>query len=103
MPYSTLQALGQARLDDLHEQARRDALARAASRARRAWRQCSAHRTPGVLAALIRWARRPAAVIPPGPADNNQTVPFGEPSSITPNDLCAARVGGSMRPGTDCR
>jgi hypothetical protein len=106
MPYTTIQALGQARLDDLHEQARRDALARAASRgrrARRARRQRSAHRTPGLLGALVRWARRPAVVIPPGPADNNQTVPFAEPSSITLNDLCTARVGGSMRPGADCR
>lgn len=34
--YSTVQALGQARLADMHDQARRDALARAARRGRAA-------------------------------------------------------------------
>jgi len=34
--HTTVQALGQARLADLHEQARRDALVRATRRARRA-------------------------------------------------------------------
>jgi hypothetical protein len=34
--HTTVQALGQARLADLHDQARRDALVRAARRARRA-------------------------------------------------------------------
>ena len=36
---TTVQALGQARLADLHDQARRDALVRAARRARRAQRR----------------------------------------------------------------
>jgi len=36
MTHTTVQALGQARLGDLHHQARRDALVRAARRARRA-------------------------------------------------------------------
>ena len=49
-------AVGQARLADLHRQAQRDALARAARRARR---QHSTHRAPGFLAALTRRARRP--------------------------------------------
>jgi hypothetical protein len=56
-------AVGQARLDDLHEQARRDTLARAARRARRgqrrARRQRPGHRASGLLAAVARWARRP--------------------------------------------
>src|SRR5262249_52061407 len=109
MPYSTVQALGQARLAELHDQARRDALARAASQARR---QRSAHRTPRLLATVTRWARRPAAAILPGPAANHhtlpspappptpanpQTIPSGAPSSTTLNDLCAARADGSTR------
>ena len=61
MPCTTVQALGQARLAQLHDQAWRDALARAARRPRRAWRQHSTHRTPGLLAVLTRWARRRAA------------------------------------------
>jgi len=62
MPYTAVEALGQARLAQLHDQARRDALARAARRPRRAWRQHSTHRTPGLLAAaLTRRARRGAA------------------------------------------
>ncbi len=58
MSYATTQALGQARLAELHRQAQRDALSRAARRARRPH---STHRTPGLLAALTRRARRPAA------------------------------------------
>jgi hypothetical protein len=58
MPYTTIQALGQARLAELHDQARRDALARAARRDRR---QDTIHRTPRLPAALTRWARRHAA------------------------------------------
>ena len=58
MPYTTIQALGQARLAELHDQARRDALARAARRARR---QDAIHRAPRLLAVLTRWARRLAA------------------------------------------
>jgi hypothetical protein len=45
--HTTVQALGQARLADLHDQARREALARAARRARRAWRQRSRAVRPG--------------------------------------------------------
>jgi hypothetical protein len=48
MPCTTVQALGQARLAELHHQAQRDALARAARRARR---QHSAHLAPRLLAA----------------------------------------------------
>lgn len=55
MPYTTLQALGQARLAELHHQAQDDALARAARRARR---QQSTHLPPGLWTALTRWARR---------------------------------------------
>ena len=39
MIHTTVQALGQARLADMHDQARRDALVRAARRARRGRRQ----------------------------------------------------------------
>jgi hypothetical protein len=39
--HTTIQALGQARLADLHDQARRDALVRAARRTSRARRQQS--------------------------------------------------------------
>ena len=39
IPHTTVQALGQARLADMHDQARRDALVRAARRARRGRRQ----------------------------------------------------------------
>jgi len=55
LPYTTVQALGQARLADMHRQARRDSLARTARRARRQ------HSTPdatGLRAALTRWALR---------------------------------------------
>lgn len=55
MPYTTLQALGQARLAELHHQAQDDALARAA---RRVSRQHSTHHPPGLWTALTRWARR---------------------------------------------
>jgi hypothetical protein len=47
--------LGQARLAELHRQARRDALARAARLARRP-------AGPAPLAVLARWAGRPARV-----------------------------------------
>ena len=53
MHYITAQALGQARLASLHQQAQHDALARAARRARRH------HSTPGLLAVVARWAGRP--------------------------------------------
>jgi hypothetical protein len=57
--HTTAQALGRARLADLHRQAQRDALARAARRSRRARRQLATHHTPALLAALTRRARRP--------------------------------------------
>ena len=58
MQHTTVQALGQARLADLHHQAQRASLARAARQARRMRRQ-SGRRTPRLLAALTGWARRP--------------------------------------------
>jgi hypothetical protein len=58
MPYTTTQSLGQARLAELHDQARRDALARAARRARR---RGTTHRTPRLLAVLTGRARRAPA------------------------------------------
>jgi hypothetical protein len=57
MPPTIMQALGQARLADLHHQAQRASLARAARQARRMRRQ-TGRRTPGLLAALTDWARR---------------------------------------------
>ena len=56
---TTWRALGQARLADLHRQAQRDALARAARQARRARRQPPGYPAPRLLAALTSWARRP--------------------------------------------
>jgi hypothetical protein len=52
-------AVGQSRLDDLHRQAERDTLIRAARRTRRAQRPQSGHRAPGLLAVVVGWARRP--------------------------------------------
>ena len=60
LSYTTVQSLGQIRLEEMHEQARRAALAKTARRARRARRQQAAHRTLPVLAGLTRRARRPA-------------------------------------------
>ena len=54
--------LGQARLAEFHQQAERDALARAARlarRARRAQTPRSGHGGRGLLAAVIRGTRRP--------------------------------------------
>ena len=59
MHYTTAQALGQARLAELQQQAQSDALARAAGRARRAQRQHATQRTPGLVTALTRRTRRP--------------------------------------------
>ena len=59
MMHTTAQALGRAHLAELHRQAQRDALARASRQARRARRQEPGHRTPGILAAVTVWARRP--------------------------------------------
>ena len=56
---TTTQALGQARLADLHRQAQRDALARAARQARRGRRQQSGGHGSGILAARTGRARRP--------------------------------------------
>lgn len=56
---TTVQALGQARLADLHDQARHDALVRAARRASSAQRQHAAHRATTFVAALTRRARHP--------------------------------------------
>ena len=61
MQPTTAQALGQARLAELHHQAQRDALGRAARQARRARRQPSGGHGPGLLAAVTRWARRPGS------------------------------------------
>jgi len=67
MTYTTVQALGQPRLADLHDQARRDALARAARRARRAG-QHATHRATALQAAITqpRVPRRKTAVGAPG-------------------------------------
>jgi hypothetical protein len=54
-----LSAVGQARLDDMYRQARRDALARAARQARRTAKQQSGQHGPGILAAISVLARRP--------------------------------------------
>ena len=56
MQYTTVQALGQARLTELHHQAQRDELARGTRRHQRG------RRALGLLAAVTRRARRPAAV-----------------------------------------
>ena len=58
--HTTIQSLGQVRLDEMHEQARRAALAKTARRARRTQRHQAAHRTQAVLAGLTRRAQRPA-------------------------------------------
>ena len=64
MPYTTIQSVGQFRLDEMHEQARRAALAKTARRARRAQRQRAQHRTRALLGGgLTRRARR----APPAP------------------------------------
>ncbi len=60
MQPTTAQALGQARLADLHHQAERDALARAARQARRA-RSQPGDRAPG------SWPPSPAGLAAPGP------------------------------------
>lgn len=58
MPYTTTQALGQARLAELHDQARRDALAGAARRDRR---QDTIHRAPRLLVSRFRDSAPPIA------------------------------------------
>jgi hypothetical protein len=54
--HTTVRALAQDRLADLHDQARREALVRAARRARHA-RKRATPRAPGLLAGLTRRAR----------------------------------------------
>jgi hypothetical protein len=54
---TTIQALGQARLAELHRQAERDGLARAARQARRAWRQRLSNRAPAIPAVRARGPR----------------------------------------------
>jgi hypothetical protein len=60
MQHTTIQALGQARLAELHRQARRDAQARGTRRHPRR------RRASGLLATVTGWARRraPAQVSP---------------------------------------
>jgi hypothetical protein len=58
MPHTTVQALGQARLADLHRQAQCASLARAARQARQVRRR-SGRRMPGRLGVVTGWARRP--------------------------------------------
>ena len=58
MMHTTAQALGRAHLPELHRQAQRDALARAARQADRARRQEPGQRKPGILAAVTAWAHR---------------------------------------------
>jgi hypothetical protein len=54
LSYTTVQSLGQIRLEEMHEQARRAVLAKTARRARRA------QHTRAVFAGRIRRAHRPA-------------------------------------------
>lgn len=56
MDPTTVYHLGHVRLAELHRQAERDALIRAARRARR---HEPGHRAPGLLAVAARWAHRP--------------------------------------------
>jgi len=58
MTHTTVQALVQARIAELHDQTRRDALVRAARRARRA-RKHATPRAPGLRVGLTRRARPP--------------------------------------------
>jgi hypothetical protein len=73
MQYTTIRALGQARLAEMHRQAERDALTRAVRR------QHSAHQAPGLLGALTRPARRRQA------AAGNAGGP------LMPPDICRPR------------
>jgi hypothetical protein len=56
MMHTTAQALGRAHLAELHRQAQRDSLARAA---RKATRQQARHPASGILSVATTWARRP--------------------------------------------
>lgn len=65
--HTTIQALGQARLADMHDQARRAALARAVRQARRTRRQRSRAGRPGaLLLRRITSAGRPRRAIRDG-------------------------------------
>jgi hypothetical protein len=59
MMHTTAQALGRAHLTELHRQAQRDALARAARQARRDRRQEPGRHRPGIWATVTAWAHRP--------------------------------------------
>jgi hypothetical protein len=59
LTHTTVRTPAQDRLADLHDQARGDALARAARRAHRARRPYATHPAAALLAALTRRARRP--------------------------------------------
>ena len=66
-PHTTVQALGQARLADLHDQARRDALVRAARQARHGQRQRSRTARPGApIWRRMTSSGRPGKVITDG-------------------------------------
>ncbi len=58
LQHTTVQALGAAHLAELHRQAHRDAVARAARQACRARRQQSGYRAPAILNAVAAWAHR---------------------------------------------
>ena len=58
MQYTTVHTLGQDRLAEMHHQAERDALARAARRAHRTRQQRPTHPAPALLAVVTRWAHR---------------------------------------------
>src|SRR5262245_47159880 len=77
MTHTTLQALGQTRIAELHDQARRDALVRAARRARHARET----RAPGLLAGLTRRAR------PQGPRRGAHPA-SGVPARLGPDLPC---------------
>ena len=77
LPYTIAQALGQARLDDWHRQARRDALARAGRQALRASRQQTPRSAPVLVAALTRWARGPRGAVRPAASP-------APPGAVTP-------------------
>ena len=87
MMHTTAQALGRAHLAELHRQAQRDALARAARQARRARRQEPGHRAPGILNAVAAWVRRPR----PAP-ESSLWRPAGTPAPQRPTRV--PRPGG---------
>ena len=57
MDPTMIQHLAEARLADLHREARRETLARSARQTRRAQRQASGHHRPGLAALITRRAR----------------------------------------------